>query len=76
MIGEALAWEYAASRSAAAILQEHMLWRVPIETKLNLLGEVMKAHDLADVFPSSSRSSPGCSRYETSLPTPWRGQSA
>lgn len=51
VLGEALAWEYAASEPAAAILQEHMLWRVPIETKLKLLGEVMKAHDLADLFP-------------------------
>ncbi len=43
LLGEALAHDLAANDGAAAVLQEHMTWRVPIEVKLKLIGQVMDA---------------------------------
>lgn len=50
VLGEALANDLAANEEAAAVLQEHMTWRVPIEVKLKLLSQAMDSHDIFDTF--------------------------
>lgn len=70
LLGEVLAQALAASEAAAAVLLEHMMWRVPIEVKLKLLSDVLDAYDLSDTFPFIVPVSPGCSRSETSSPIP------
>jgi hypothetical protein len=50
-LGEALAHDLAANDGAAAILQEHMTWRVPIEVKLKLIGDVMDAYEISETYP-------------------------
>jgi hypothetical protein len=51
VLGEALANGLAANEEAAAVLQEHMTWRVPIEVKLKLLSQAMDSHGIFDTFP-------------------------
>ena len=51
LLGEALAHSLAANEEAAAVLQEHMTWRIPIEIKLKLLSQAMDAYDISDTFP-------------------------
>lgn len=51
LLGEALAHELAAHEEALAILQEHAMWRIPIEVKLKLLSEMMDAYDISDTLP-------------------------
>jgi hypothetical protein len=51
ILGEALAYHLAADDEAAAVLQEHFMWRVPIEVKLRLLSQAMDTYDLSDIFP-------------------------
>ena len=51
LLGEALAHHLAANEEAAAVLQEHMTWRVPIEVKLKLLSQAMDTYDISDTFP-------------------------
>jgi hypothetical protein len=51
VLGEALAYYLAADEGPAAILQEHMMWRVPIEVKLKLLSQAMDAYGISDSFP-------------------------
>jgi hypothetical protein len=48
---ESLANDLAADDHAAAVLQEHMTWRVPIEVKLKLLEQAMDSRDLIETFP-------------------------
>ena len=35
----------------AAVLQEHIMWRVPIEVKLRLLVQAIDTYDLSGTFP-------------------------
>ena len=51
LLGEALAHQLANEERGIAVLQEHMMWRVPIEVKLKLLTEVMDTYDISDTFP-------------------------
>ncbi len=51
ILGEALAYHLAADDEAAAVLQEHIMWRMPIEVKLRLLNQAMDTYDLYDIFP-------------------------
>ena len=51
LLGEALAHDLAVNEKAAAVLQEHMTWRVPIEVKLKLLSQAMDTYDISDAFP-------------------------
>jgi hypothetical protein len=51
LLDEALSNSFATNERAAVVLQEHMLWRVPIEVKLKLLSQVLDAYDISDAFP-------------------------
>ena len=51
LLGEALGHDLAIDRVAAAVLQEHMMWRVPIEVKLRLLSETMESWGISDTVP-------------------------
>jgi len=51
VLGEALAHALAADEAAAAVLQEHIVWRVPIELKLQLVDDAMEARGLSEMFP-------------------------
>jgi hypothetical protein len=51
LLGQALAHHLAADQEAIAVLQEHIMWRVPIEVKLRLLVQAMDTYDLSDTFP-------------------------
>jgi hypothetical protein len=51
VLGEALAHHLAADEEAVAVLQEQIMWRVPVEVKLRLLSQAMDTYDLSDTFP-------------------------
>jgi hypothetical protein len=51
LLGQALANHLAADEEAVAVLQEHVMWRVPIGVKLNLLNDAMDTYEMSDIFP-------------------------